>query len=206
MPSEKTIGRLSLYRSILHRLLREGTRHVFSHELAAMAGGTPSQVRRDLMDIGASGSPNKGYEVEGLIRSIGECLDPEEPEGVALIGAGNLGGAIMAFFSGRRPRLRIVAAFDTDPFKVNRVLHGVRCYPMSDLERILGEEGIRVAVLTVPGAEAQQVADRLVRAGVRGILNFAPVRLKVLPDVYVENADVAMQLEKVAYFARQSAR
>ena len=204
MASEKTVGRLSLYRSVLSRLLRAGTSHIYSHQLAALAGVTASQVRRDLMATGYSGSPAKGYAVGELLASIGRSLDAPEPEAVALVGTGNLGRAIMAFFAGRRPNLSVVAAFDCDEYKVGRVIHGVRCYPMPDLERLLVELGIHIAIITVPASEAQDVAERLARAGVTGILNFAPVRLRVPQGVFVEDVDVTMSLEKVAYFSRQN--
>jgi len=204
MASEKTVGRLSLYRSVLSRLLRAGTSHIYSHQLAALAGVTASQVRRDLMATGYSGSPAKGYAVGELLASIGRSLDAPEPEAVALVGIGNLGRAIMAFFAGRRPNLSVVAAFDRDEYKVGRVIHGVRCYPMPDLGRLLVELGIHIGIITVPASEAQDVADRLARAGVTGILNFAPVRLRVRQGVFVEDVDVTMSLEKVAYFSRQN--
>ncbi|MBL7222394.1 MAG: redox-sensing transcriptional repressor Rex [Candidatus Brocadiae bacterium] len=206
MPSHKSIGRLSLYRSILNRLLRDGVNSLFSHELASLAGATPSQVRRDLMVTGYTGSPVRGYDVRDLLASIGRFLDAPESEGVALVGVGNLGRAIMAFFTGRRPSLTIQAAFDRDPYKVNRVIHGIRCHPMEDLESVLVREHVRVAIITVPAIEAQDIADRLCRAGVKGILNFAPVRLRVLPSVFVEDVDVTMSLEKVAYYSRQGNR
>lgn len=204
--SERTIGRLSLYRSLLNRLLREGVGNLYSHELAALAGGTPSQVRRDLMATGYTGSPTRGYAIRELIESIGRFLDARKGDNVALVGVGNLGRAVMAFFTGRRPNLKVVAAFDSDPYKVGRVIHGVRCHPMEDLERVLREEEIRVAILTVPAVEAREVATRLTRAGVRGILNFAPVRLRVSRGVFVEDVDVTMSLEKVAFFSRQGDR
>ena len=206
MPSEKTIGRLSLYRSILSRLLRDGVASIYSHELAARAGGTPSQVRRDLMVTGYTGSPARGYDVRELVNSIGAFLDTETREGVALVGVGNLGRALMAFFAGRRPHLTIVAAFDNDPYKVNRVIHGVRCHPAEAVEQVVREQGIRVAIITVPAGMAQEVADRLIRAGVRGLLNFAPIRLRVPSDIHVEDVDVTMSLEKVSYFSRQHER
>ncbi|MFW6161902.1 MAG: redox-sensing transcriptional repressor Rex [Planctomycetota bacterium] len=206
MTSEKTIGRLSLYRTILNRLLRDDVSHVYSHDLATAAGVTASQVRRDLMVTGYSGSPARGYAVRELLASIGGFLDAPEPEGVALVGIGNLGRAIMAFFQGRRPNLEIVAAFDRDPYKVGRVIHGVHCYPMGELDRVVADRGIRVGIITVPATEAQEVADALVRAGVRGVLNFAPVRLRARHGLFVEDVDVAMSLEKVAYFARQDDR
>jgi redox-sensing transcriptional repressor len=111
----------------------------------------------------------------------------------------------MAYFAGRRPRLSIVAAFDTDPSKVNRVIHGCRCYDIADMARIVREAGIEVAVITVPARAAQDVADALVEAGVKGMLNFAPAPLRVPLGVYVEDIDMTMSLEKVAYFARQGA-
>ena len=204
MPSDKTIGRLSPYRSLLSRLMRDGDSHSYSHELATLAGNTPSQVRRDLMVIGFSGTPTRGYEIRGLSGSIGECLDAAGGERVALVGVGNLGGAILGFFARRRPKLSIVAGFDADRDKASRVLYGVRCYAMDDLARILKEQAIHVAVITVPASEAQTVSDHVVRAGVRGILNFAPVRLRVPAGIYVEDVDVTMSLEKVAFFARQT--
>ena len=123
---------------------------------------------------------------------------------MALVGVGNLGGAILGFFVGRRPKLSLVAAFDADRDKAGRVLYGVRCHAMNEMADVVVGQGIRVAAITVPASEAQDVADRLVRAGVRGILNFAPVRLRVPAGVYVEDVDVTMALEKVAYFARQA--
>ncbi len=200
--SEKTIGRLSLYRRLLNVLRDEGTTSVYSHELAALAGVTAAQVRRDLMGVAASGSPSRGYDVLGLIEGLRVFLDAEGGQPVALVGVGNLGRAILAYFSGRRPNLTITAAFDSDPTKTGRVIHGCRCHPVGDLARVLRDEGIRVGILTVPAEAAQGVADALVRAGARGILNFAPVRLRVPPGVHVEDLDVTMVLEKVAYFAR----
>ena len=203
MTSEKTIGRLSLYRRLLDRLLLQGKTHVYSHQLAAMAGGTAAQVRRDIMAVGYSGSPTRGYEIRQLIRCIGNVLDDMHGEGAALVGVGNLGRAIMAYFSGRRPHLAIVAAFDSDPYKVNRVIHGCPVHAMSSLQQVIAEKNIRVGIITVPAGEAQRVADVLIGSGISGILNFAPVPLRTPPHVYVEDLDVTMSLEKVAFFARQ---
>jgi redox-sensing transcriptional repressor len=130
MISDKTIGRLSLYRRAVDKLLADGRTHVYSHDIASVCGVTSAQVRRDLMPTGYSGSPKKGYSIPGLIQSIGSVLDDPEEQKVALVGVGNLGRAILAYFTGRRPNLSIVAAFDRDPNKVNRVIHGCRCYPV----------------------------------------------------------------------------
>lgn len=203
MVSDKTIGRLSLYRRLLNALVAEGRTYVYSHQLATMAGGTAAQVRRDLMAIGYSGSPTKGYEVAELLESIRNFLDEPAGQAVALVGVGNLGRALMAYFAGRRPNLTIAAAFDSDPYKVGRVIHGCQCHDVERLAEIVPQLGIDVGIITVPAEGAQAVADALVRAGVRGLMNFAPCRLRVGPDIYVEDIDVTMTLERVAYFARQ---
>ena len=203
MISPLTIGRLSLYRRLLHVLQAEGARNIYSHQLATIAGCSAAQVRRDLMVVGYSGSATHGYEVAQLIESLRGFLDAPGGQGVALVGVGNLGKAILSYFAGRRPNLQIVAAFDNDPYKVNRVIHGCRCYAMEHLYEVAHAQGIRLAIITVPAQSAQGVADTLVQAGIRGILNFAPVRLRVPPHVYVEDIDMTVSLEKVAYFARQ---
>lgn len=203
MISDRTIGRLSLYRRLLRDLLADGEKNIFSHQLAAMAGGTAAQVRRDIMAIGYSGSPVHGYDIERLLTSIGQFLDASQTQNVALVGVGNLGRALLAYFVGRHPTLSVVAAFDNDPAKANRVIHGCRCYPLDDLKSLVKEQDIRLGIIAVPAPEAQGVANALCQAGVRGLLNFAPLRLWVPEHVYVENLDVTMSLEKVAYFARQ---
>jgi redox-sensing transcriptional repressor len=200
--SGKTIGRLSLYRRLLNNLLREGVRRIYSHELGSRARVTAAQVRRDIMNIGYSGNPNRGYDVQMLMEGIGNFLDAPEGQNVALIGVGNLGRAILAYFSGRRPKLPIVAAFDNDPEKFGRVIQGCRCYPIYQVQTIVRELNIRIATLCVPANAAQEVADVLVQAGIKGILNFAPVPLHVPGNIYIEDIDLTMSFEKVAYFAR----
>ncbi|MCX5670158.1 MAG: redox-sensing transcriptional repressor Rex [Planctomycetota bacterium] len=202
MVSDKTIARLSLYRRLLKVLEGEGVRSVFSQQLATMAGGTAAQLRRDLMEVGYSGTPNNGYEVARLADSIRDFLDVPGGQSVVLVGVGNLGKALLSYFATRRSSLQVVAAFDSDPYKVNRVIHGCRCYPMDSLSEVLKGQTATVAVIAVPAAGAQGVAEALTRAGVRGILNFAPVRLRVSPNVYVEDIDMTVALEKVAYFGR----
>ncbi len=204
MTPEKTVERLSLYRRLLHDMESASIPSVYSHELAAKAGVTPAQLRRDLMPIGHMGSPTKGYAVRPLADAIGAFLDPPEPEGVALVGVGNLGRAILAFFAGRRPKLTITVAFDSDPDKAGRIIHGCRCHSTDEIPQRIPELGIRVAILTIPAPAAQPVADALCRAGVCGLLNFAPVPLRVGPGVYVEDIDMTTSLEKVAFFARQN--
>ena len=200
--SERTIGRLSLYRRLLKQAAADGQENVYSHELGARAGATACQVRRDLMGLGCAGSPSRGYKVKALLERIDLFLDAPDVEPVAIVGIGNLGRAILSFFQRRRPKLEITAAFDSDPWKVDRVVQGVRCHALADIERVVKEQGITLAVLTVPAGAAQEVADTLVAAGIKGIMNFAPAPLRVPLGVFVEDMDLAMSLEKVAYFAR----
>ncbi|NQU41789.1 redox-sensing transcriptional repressor Rex [bacterium] len=203
--SDKVIGRLSLYRRILERRIPKSHMddHIFSHELAALCGGTGALVRRDLMTIGFSGNPKKGYRVKELLNWIGNYLNaPEEERNVALAGVGNLGRALLAHFTYRRPKLPIVAAFDTDAQLLNRVIQGCRCFSVQQMDQVVGQFNIRVGIIAVPAAAAQDVTDRMVNAGITGLLNFAPVSLRVPADVFVENIDMTMSLEKVAFFAR----
>jgi len=204
--SDKTIGRLSLYRRILNEAVSEGVESIHSHGLALRAGVSAAQVRRDLMCVGYEGTPRRGYGVDALLKALRDFLDEPGGQPVALVGIGNIGRALLAYFVGRRPNLSIAAAFDVDPNKVDRVINGCHCHHLRDLEQVLKAQRIKVAVLAVPAAEAQQVANHLVEAGVVGILNFAPVPLHVPTGVYVENLDVTMSLEKVAYFSRKRSK
>jgi len=204
MASERTIGRLSLYRRLLSDIINEGTDSIYSHELAAVSGATAAQVRRDIMNIGYSGNPNRGYDTRELIESIGRFLDDPAGQKAAIVGVGNLGRAILTFFAGRRPKLAIVASFDNDPLKFDRTINGCPCFSIGRFAEIVRDRGISVGIITVPSREAQNTADLMVEAGVKGILNFAPVPLKIPSGVFVEDIDMSMSLEKVAYFARNA--
>jgi len=201
--SDKVVGRLSVYRRVLDQMLADGLQFIYSHQLAGACGAMAAQVRRDLMVTGCSGNARRGYNVRDLLASIESFLGSPSDLGIALVGIGNLGRALMAYCSVRRPRMHIAAAFDSDPEKVSRVTHGCRCYPMEKLEETCRRNGILIGIITTPVSAAQSVADALVAAGVRGLMNFAPVPLRTPPGVYLEEMDVTMSLEKVAYFARR---
>mgnify|MGYP006282451907 CR=1 FL=1 len=202
--SGKVIERLSLYRRILTDALKQNDFNIYSHDLAERAAVTAAQVRRDLMAIGFAGAPRKGYEVNGLLRAISDFLYNPQGEPVALVGVGNLGRALLPFFAAHEPEVRVCAAFDTDAHKTGRVIHGCRVYPQDKLEEVVRDKNIRVAILAVPADAAQRTALRLTEIGIYGIMNFAPVQLQVPPQVSVENIDMTMVLEKVAFLARQS--
>ena len=204
MISERTIGRLSIYRRLLQTMKAEGVTNVFSHHLSARSGATAAQVRRDLMSVGYEGSPQRGYEIDSLLTAIDRFLDPPAPQSVCLVGVGNLGRAMLAFFRGRRPKLQIVAAFDIDTELVGRMIHGCPVHHVSDLAAVVQNEQIEVGVITVPSREAQNVADGLVRAGVRGLVNFAPTPVRVPESIVLEEIDMTTSLEKTAYFVRRN--
>jgi len=200
---EKTIERLSVYRRTLLNCLSNGKNYIYSHELANLHNITAVQVRRDIMLIGYSTTLKKGYDVKALVELIGEILDSQKPIKVAVVGIGNLGRAITTYFKGKRSQLQIVAAFDTDTEKVNRVISGVKCYSMHDLKNVINKQEISIAILTVPPDYASQVAENLVMAGVKGILNYTSVPVNVSSDIVIENYDMTTSLEKVAYYVKQ---
>lgn len=200
---EKTIGRLSEYRRTLLICLAKGKTHIFSHELANLHHITAVQVRRDIMLIGYSTTLKKGYDVKALIDVIAQIIDTDEGLNAAVIGAGNLGRAIITYFNGKRTKLRIAASFDVDPEKANRVIAGVKCYPMTDLNKIVKELNIRIGIITVPPEDAVSVAENLVNSGIKGILNYTSTPLSVPQNVYLEEYDMITSLEKVAYFVKQ---
>ena len=200
---EKTIGRLSEYRRTLLNCLAQGKTHIYSHELANLHNITAVQVRRDIMLIGYSTTLKKGYDVKALIDEIGEIIDTEFGLNAAIIGIGNLGRAITTYFNGKRTKLKIAATFDTDPEKTNRVISGVKCYPMSELNKVIKEQDITIGILTVPPEDAAAVTETLIMAGVKGILNYTSTPLNVSPNVYLEEYDMITSLEKVAYFVKE---
>jgi len=200
----KTVERLSEYRRTLLECLNERRNFIFSHDLAARLHITAVQVRRDLMLIGYSSVQRKGYDVKELIDKIGTIIDAEESLNVAIIGIGNLGRALAGYFKGKRSKLSLVASFDTDPQKVNKVISGVKCYPHNEMERIIKEMDIRIAIITVPPDYAKEIADEVVRYGIKGILNFTTIPLNVPSWVYLEEYDMITSIEKVAYFVKEN--
>ena len=206
MVSRKTVSRMSRYRRLLSSLRAEGLESIYSHQLARHAVVSAAQVRRDLMVIGYSGSPNKGYDVDACIASIGSFLDGTASQEVALVGVGNLGRAVLTHFEGKSYSVAIVAAIDVEPQLTDAVVHGVRCFDAGRMETLVRDLGIEIAVLTVPGKAAQEVADTLVRAGVKSLISFAPVPLHLPNGIFVEYMDITAALESAAYFARLGGR
>jgi redox-sensing transcriptional repressor len=202
MLPERTVERLSEYRRSLLQCLDEGKTHIYSHELAELHHNTAVQVRRDIMFIGYSSMQRKGYDVRELIQVIGEILDSESGLNVAVVGVGNLGRAVTTYFIGKRSKLNIIATFDVDTNKIDRVISGVKCYPLSRLKEVVESLQISIAIMTVPADSALEVSKQLVDAGIKGVLNFTTVPLNLTEQVYLDEYDMITSLEKVAYFVK----
>jgi redox-sensing transcriptional repressor len=200
----KTVERLSEYRRTLLECLKEKKNFIFSHDLAARLQITAVQVRRDLMLIGYSSVQRKGYDIKELIETIGSIIDSPKSINVAIIGIGNLGRAVAGYFKGKRSQLNLVASFDTDPQKVSKVVSGVRCYHHDEMEKIIKEFDIRIAILTVPADYAKEIAEEVVRFGIKGILNYTTIPLNVPSWVFLEEYDMITSIEKVAYFVKEN--
>jgi redox-sensing transcriptional repressor len=200
---EKTIERLSQYRRTLLNCQANGQTHIFSHDLAALLNITAVQVRRDIMFLGYTSVQRKGYDIMDLVSVIGTLLDNNDVLHVAVVGMGHLGTAITAYFKGKREKLDIVAAFDIDPDKIGKTIAGVKCYAKEELPVVFKELNISIGIITVPPENAADVAEKLVKSGVKGILNFTTVPLNVSPNVYLEEFDMVTSLEKVAYFVKK---
>ncbi len=201
---ERTVERLSEYRRSLLQCLEEGKTHIFSHELADLHHNTAVQVRRDIMFIGYTSMQRKGYDVRELVDVIGDILDSERGLNVAVIGVGNLGRAVTTYFVGKRSKLNIIATFDVDTTKIDRVISGVKCYPLSRLKEVVEANQISIAIMTVPADSAAEVMAQLVEAGLKGVMNFTTVPLNVPSEMYLDEYDMITSLEKVAYFVKSS--
>ena len=199
----RTVERMVLYKRLLSDLQSRGEKTLFSHQLANLAHNTSAQVRRDLMTIGHGGSPRKGYNISDLLNRISDILDSSNDHYIALVGIGNLGSAILSYFSFSHPGLKIVAAFDDDPEKINRELCGCPCYAISQFKEKVQELGVTLGIITVPASYAQKVADLMVDSGIKGILNFAPVPLKLPENISDARIDIASSLERLAYFSER---
>lgn len=193
------VRRLSFYLRQLELYVRKGRRTISSKQLGVVLGYSDAQVRKDLAYFGQFGHPGVGYRVEELVSRIRQILGTDKTWDVILIGAGNLGRALLAYGGFEAKGFRIVAVFDSDPAKVDHKVghHVVR--DAAGLPHFVREHHVRLAIIAVPADFAQDVADDLVNAGVTGLLNFAPVALIVPPRVALNSVDLAVQLEQLAF-------
>jgi redox-sensing transcriptional repressor len=192
--------RLSLYLRELSSRLEAGEETVSSKALGRSLGLTDAQVRKDLALFGQFGHPGRGYAVTDLVVSLRRIMGRDREWRACLVGAGNIGRALISYDRFRREGFRIAAVFDGDPAAAGKDLGGgLKIRKMSDLPTVVAEEGITIGVIAVPREAAQQVADALVAAGVKGILNFAPRRIEVREGIAIMSVDFTVALEQIAF-------
>lgn len=199
------IRRLVLYLRILSELEIADDTYISSQELGERAGVSPAQVRKDLASFGEFGKQGVGYDAAYLREELRSILNLNRQVNVVIIGVGELGTALARYVSRRSGSgeypFRVVALIDNDPEKIGRIVEpGVEVLPPSRLVDIVAHHSLDIAVITVPAAAAQGVADQVVRSGIKAILNFAPVKLIVPDEVRVHHADFSLELQQLAYY------
>ncbi len=197
---ETTISRLFVYLRELTELAKVKIRTISSAELGERTNLSDAQVRKDLGYFGQFGVSGSGYSVNDLIPVLEKILGKDKTWNVALIGAGHMGSALLAYAGFSRHGLDLVAAFDTDISKIGKKYEGITIQDINELETAVVAQKISIAIIAVSAVAAQEVAETLARAGVKCILNFAPVSLNVPEDVKVKDVDLSRELETLSYF------
>jgi redox-sensing transcriptional repressor len=200
--SSSTVRRLATYYRVLNDLREAGEAVASSMVLAERSGVTPAQVRKDLSYFGHFGKRGLGYDIAHLAERIRSILGLDRRWRVGLVGAGNVGSALFSYEPFQSQGFDIVAIFDSDPDKVGRHWDGLIIHPIAEFAGVVRDTGIDIAVLAVPARVAQQVADLVVEAGIRAILNFAPCRLDTPSGVALRNVDMAAELESLSFALR----
>ncbi len=197
--SDPAARRLSLYLRGLEELARDGRESTSSSELAGLCGISAAQLRKDLSHFGSFGKRGFGYPIDDLIPRLREILGLTRTWRVALAGAGRLGQALVEYHGFRARGFEIVAVFDSDPEKIGSVWGSLTIHDPEELEDRIRREGAELLILAVPAPVAQELAERAVGAGIRGILNFAPARLTLPPEVPVNAVNLGFELEALAF-------
>lgn len=201
--NKNCIIRLSRYKNALYRLRDLGFVKVFSDNLADAIGVTPSQVRKDFSIFGLTGNRKGGYEIASLLEKLNGILGKDRIEKVVIVGAGHLAAALMKYKGFEKENIRIAAAFDIDPAKFNAKAE-IPVLPLKEMKGFISAKGIKIGVLAVPDIAAQQAADVMFAAGIKGILNFAPIRLKPAGGCVVNDITLEDELENLIYFVNVS--
>ena len=198
-----TINRIPLYLRSLQEVKDRNRQIISSHELAEIVGVQPAQLRKDLSCLGEFGTRGVGYEVEHLEFQLAKRLGLTREWSIAVIGAGRIGSALLYYKGFKERNLTIRAILDIDEKKIGKKVGNLTIQDMKDLERIVREESINVGIITTPVASAQGVADQLVKAGVKAILNFAPASINVPEGVVLRHVDLAVELQILTFFLRR---
>lgn len=195
-----TAKRLPLYYRYLLLLNDEGKDKVSSTELAEAVQVDSASIRRDFSYFGALGKRGYGYDVKNLLSFFKKILNQDTLTNVALVGVGNLGHALLNYNFKRSNNIRISCAFDVNPEITGKITQGVPVYSMDEMKQQIADQQIRIAILTVPQATAQKTADEMIEAGIKGIMNFTPIRLSAPNGVRIQNVDLATELQTLIYF------
>lgn len=198
--SKATIDRLPLYFRALRLMQREEIEIISSEELGRRLGITPEQIRKDLASFGQFGKKGVGYYVRELLRNIGDILGLHSNWNFAIIGVGHLGWALSNYHNFASLGFNLAALFDVDPSKVGLHINGVRVFHLKEMEEVIKEKNIQIGIIAVPEAYAQEVADKLVASGVRGIWNFAPRKIRVPSSIHVIDEDLSIGLSSLSYY------
>jgi redox-sensing transcriptional repressor len=197
---EASVARLSQYLRCVRRLAEQGRETTSSAEIEQLTGINAAQFRKDLSYFGEFGRPGLGYNVAHLHATLRRIMGLDEAVRAVIVGAGNLGSALLGYPGFREHGFIIEGVFDSNGNKIGREIAGRQVMDIADLSRFVRERHIGVAILTVPAAAAQSVANRLVSAGVKAILNFTPVKIIAPGDVAVRHVDLTQELEVLAYY------
>ncbi|MBA2477228.1 MAG: redox-sensing transcriptional repressor Rex [Sporichthyaceae bacterium] len=202
---DATVARLPLYLRILRALAEQGTSTVSSEELAAAAGVKSAKLRKDLSYLGSYGTRGVGYDVAYLVYQVSRELGLTQDWPIVIVGIGNLGHALANYGGFASRGFRVAALFDADPRRVGELVEDHEVLPMGELAPVVGELGAAIGVIATPAGAAQGVCDRLVAAGVRSILNFAPAVLAVPDGVAVRKVDLSIELQILAFHEQRNA-
>jgi len=194
------ISRLPWYLQTLNQMAKEGLHTVSSKMLAERLGTTAAQIRKDLSFFGGFGKQGTGYSIYYLIEQLQKILNLDRVWQVAVVGAGDLGRALTHYQGFARRGIEIVMLFDIDPKVVGTQVGSVIVRHVDAMEKEIRERGIKIGILTVPGAAAQNTADRLVNAGIEAILNYAPVTLMLPETVHVQHIDPVLHMQRMMYY------
>lgn len=197
--------RITRYYRALNRLRAIGLEKVFAHNLSDAAGVSAAVVRKDFSILSIHGQKRGGYEITDLIEKLSALLGKGDPQNVIVVGCGRIGKALMHYSGFEPDGIRVVAGFDTDPVVYSDVSHPVPVYPLSRLEEVIEALEVKVAIITVPEASAADTAEKLIEAGIKGILNFSPITLRAKPAAdgetpcVIHNINIALELEQIFY-------
>lgn len=196
------VSRLPLYVRALDNLARENVRTVSSRDMGNHLQMTAAQIRKDLSYFGKFGKQGKGYEVAHLLRELRQVLRLDRQWPMVLVGVGRLGRAIISYEGFAAEGFKIVAAFDTDPQKIGKKVGVLVVRPIAELESYIRQNGVTIGIVAVPAKEVQDAVERLVKDGVRAILNYAPVAARVPKGVQQREVDPILALQGMTYYLK----